>query len=246
MKTKHVLMALAMGVVANFSFAGGQGTVMQEAWDAMDSSSTVKVDNKWDYVRFMPQSSAERKAACFVFYPGGLVSPYAYAPYTRALAEEGYISFILKLPIGLAILEPNAANDAKRDTYAKQHCTKYVIGGHSLGGTMATDYVNSHPNDGLVLLASYPQDSTSIADQTNTIVSSIYGTRDCQTTLADIDASRDNLPANTTYTEIAGANHPQFGWYGDDTTGNCTATISRDAQAGIFIAETLRVLDLHD
>jgi hypothetical protein len=247
MKTKHVLMALAMGVVANVSFAGGTGSLLPAATAAMVTDSKVEVADKWDYIRFLPKTTyVARQKACFAFYPGAFVNPKAYAPYMRALAEQGYISFILKLPIGFALLETNAADDAKRDTYAKAHCTKFVAGGHSLGGVVATDYINSHPNDGLVLLASYPQDTTSIADQTNTVVSSIYGSRDCQTTLADIAASQDNLPPNTTYIEIPGGNHPQFGWYTDDTTGNCTATIAHTAQADIFINETLRVLGLYN
>lgn len=247
MKTKHLLMALAMGVMTSFSFAGGTGALLPEATAAMADDAKVDVDDKWDYIRFLPKTSyIARQKACFAFYPGAFVNPKAYAPYLRALAEQGYIGFILKVPVGFSLLEPNAANDAKKDTYAKAHCTKFVIGGHSLGGVVATDYINSHPQDGLVLLASYPQDTTSIADQTGTVVSSIYGTRDCQTTVADINASKPRLPANATYVEIAGGNHPKFGWYTDDTTGDCTATISHAQQAGIFTAETLRVLGLYN
>ncbi len=194
---------------------------------------------------FLPVQSTTRKSVCFAFYPGGFVSPYAYAPYTRALAEAGYISFILKVPLGFALLEIDAADDAKKDSYATVHCSAFVVGGHSVGGVAAVDYVADHPDNGLVSLASYPQDSTSIANS-STIVSSIYGTNDCQTTLADIDESTDNLPATTTYVEITGGNHPQFGWYTDSTTDECAATISHSNQADIFINETLRVLGLFE
>lgn len=247
MKTKHLLMALAMGLVANFSFAGGTGALLPAATAAMADDAKVDVDDKWNYIRFLPKTSyIARQKACYAFYPGAFVNPQAYAPYMRSLAEQGFIGFILKVPVGFALLETNAADDAKADYYAGKYCTKFVEGGHSLGGVVATDYVNSHPNDGLILLASYPQDTTSIADQVNTVVSSIWGTRDCQTTPADIEASKPRLPANASYVKIEGGNHPQFAWYTDDTTGDCTATTSLANQASIVRAETLRVLGLYN
>jgi len=246
MKITTLLSAVTLLVASFGVFAGGQGAVLDEAWEAMETDSAVQVNDQWDYIRFLPVQSTARKSVCFAFYPGGFVSPYAYAPYTRALAEAGYISFILKVPVGFALLEINAADDAKNDTYAKAHCSAFVVGGHSVGGVAAVEYIVNHPEDGLVLLASYPQDTTSIA-ASNTIVSSIYGTNDCQTTLEDIDNSTDNLPAaSTTYLEITGGNHPQFGWYTDSTTGECAATISHADQAALFINETLRVLGLFE
>ncbi len=245
MKIKNLVSGMVMLLASGSLWAGGQGAVLDEAWTAMETDSLVQVDDKWDYIRFLPAEAGARKSVCFAFYPGGFVSPYAYAPYTRALAEAGYISFILKVPIGFALLEIDAADDAKDDDYAQESCTAFVEGGHSVGGVAAVEYIVDHPEDGLVLLASYPQDSTSIAD-TSTVVSSIYGTRDCQTTLDDIDESMDNLPASTTYLEITGANHPQFGWYTDSTEGDCTATISHEDQAALFINETLRVLGLFE
>ncbi|WP_337881062.1 alpha/beta hydrolase [Rheinheimera sp.] len=245
MKTITLLSAVTLLLASWSVFAGGQGAVLTEAWTAMETDSAVQVDDKWDYIRFLPVQSTARKSVCFAFYPGGFISPYAYAPYTRALAEAGYISFILKVPLGFALLEPDAADDAKKDRYAQTHCSAFVAGGHSVGGVAAVEYIVNHPDDGLVLLASYPQDTTSIAANA-TIVSSIYGTNDCQTSVQDINNSTDNLPASTTYVEISGGNHPQFGWYTDSTTGECAATISHRNQAEIFINETLRVLGLFE
>lgn len=229
MKTIKLLMAVFAMLMSSQVWAGGQGTVMDEAWDAMKDTSQVNVSDKWNYIRFRPQGSVATKDVCFVFYPGGLVSPYAYTPYGQALAEQGYLSFILKVPVGLAILEPNAANDAKWDFYALRSCSNYVISGHSLGGTMAAQYVQGNPEHGLVLLASYPEESRDLTGVTGP-VTSVYGTNDCQTTVDDINNSIDNLPSTTNYVEIVGGNHPQFGWYGDDTTGNCAATISQVEQ----------------
>ncbi|TKB45338.1 alpha/beta hydrolase [Thalassotalea mangrovi] len=241
MKKITMLIAVVSLALSGVVSAGGQGTVMDEAWDAMKDNNKVNVNDRWNYIRFRPQSGIATKGVCFVFYPGGLISPYAYAPYGQKITEQGYLSFILKVPVGLAVLEPNAANDAKWDYYARQSCSSYVIAGHSLGGAMAAQYVAGNPQDGLVLLGAYPDESEDLTHVTAP-VASVYGSNDCQTTLDDINNSMDNLPSTTNYVEINGGNHPQFGWYGDDTTGNCAATVSLEEQSNISVATILATL----
>lgn len=240
----RVLIGLSASTIATAASAGGVGTLMPEATAAMQDSAYVDVENQWHYIRFKPLG-ASPKNVCFAIYPGALIDPKAYAPYGQALAAQGYHSYILKVPFGLALFEPNAANDAKADSLAQQYCDSFVIAGHSLGGVVATDYIDNHPEDGLVLLASYPNETTSIADQ-STIVSSIYGTNDCQTTPADIAASEDNLPPGTHFLEIPGGNHQQFAWYEEDVAAECQASVPRQYQFDIIIAEILDVLSAHE
>ena len=58
----------------------------------------------------------------------------------------------------LAILSPNRA-DSIINNY--KDIDTWVIGGHSLGGVMASNYALKNDKiKGLVLLASYPQDKT--------------------------------------------------------------------------------------
>jgi hypothetical protein len=56
-----------------------------------------------------------------------------------------------------------------------------------------------------------------------------------------IEASRTLLPANTTWIAIAGGNHAQFGWYGDQA-GDNSATISRSDQQAQVVAATKALL----
>ena len=106
----------------------------------------------------------------------------------------------------------------------------WVIGGHSLGGSMAALYADKHHDqiNGLSLWASYPASSNDLSDS-NINVSSIYGTQDGLATKDKIDASRELLPPDTTWVPIEGGNHAQFGWYGDQS-GDNPATISRQDQ----------------
>jgi dienelactone hydrolase len=103
----------------------------------------------------------------------------------------------------------------------------WVVGGHSLGGAMAANYAAKNPGqvDGLVLLASYPAESGSLAGSDVDVIS-IYGSEDGLATGDKIDASRPLLPQNTRFVEIVGGNHAQFGWYGPQN-GDGEASIER-------------------
>lgn len=54
MKITTLLSAVTLLVASCGVFAGGQGTVLNEAWTAMETDSAVQVDDKWDYIRFLP------------------------------------------------------------------------------------------------------------------------------------------------------------------------------------------------
>ena len=239
---RYLLLGLLPALVTGFSapamaFFGDFGSP-QEVKTAMKDSPSVNVSDRVGFIRFWPRASESRSDQCFVFYPGANVSANAYAPITRALAEAGFPSYILKVPAGLAILEPFAADRAKLDSH--RDCSRYVISGHSLGGTVAASYVDHWSDDDLLLLASYPADTTDISDQNSRVVS-VYATEDGLTTVADIQASVSNLPPHTRFVEIEGGNHAQFGWYGEQK-GDGRATISREEQQAIVIDEALALL----
>jgi pimeloyl-ACP methyl ester carboxylesterase len=89
----------------------------------------------------------------------------------------------------------------------------WAIGGHSLGGAMAAHYCFTHPQKvtALILWASYPADTDSLQNQKLEVLS-IFGSEDGQ--VEKIKASNNLLPASTTWVEIIGGNHAQFGDYG--------------------------------
>lgn len=208
---------------------------MPEAIMALESDHTVLVSSgKW--VTFNPQASSSLMG--IIIYPGGHVDPRAYAPLARELASDGNLVVIPKMPLNLAVFDIDVADEIMQ---ANPNIETWVIGGHSLGGAMAAQYVSANPSsvDGLFLWASYPPASTDLSGFTNLKVLSIYGSEDGD--VEGIRASRERLPQNTLWVEMDGANHAQFGWYGEQP-GDGVATISREAQQEIILANTLAFL----
>ena len=209
---------------------------MPEALAALESDTLVQVVTE-PWLAFQPVDEA--KATGFIIYPGGRVDPRSYAPTARAIAQAGYPTVIVPMPLNLAVL---GSGKAAQVMEAFPQVTAWAIGGHSLGGAMAASYVHSRPDDmdGLVLWAAYPPGSNSLADR-SLAVSSIYGTLDGVATPEEIEASQPLLPPTTTWLPIAGGNHAQFGWYGPQG-GDNEATISRDDQQAQVVQGTLELL----
>jgi dienelactone hydrolase len=144
------------------------------------------------------------------------------------------------MPLNLAVFGVDLANNVIQ-TYS--YVQVWAIGGHSLGGSMAASFAHKYPGavEGIVFWASYPAAADNLSAQAIQAVS-IYGTRDGLTSLADINASRAVLPADTSFVEIVGGNHAQFGWYGPQS-GDNEATVSREVQQAQVINATLTLLN---
>ncbi len=208
---------------------------MPEALPAMDSSPSVTV-NDGRPITFTPADPATDGV---IIYPGAFVEPRSYAPAARALAENGTFVAIVPMPFSLAILGKNRA-DGVIDAYPE--IETWTIAGHSLGGVMAAGYAADHRDtiSGLALWAAYPQDGVDLAPWTGA-VASIFGTLDGLTTVEDIEGSRPNLPADSTFVAAEGGNHSYFGWYGDQR-GDNPATITREEQQEVIIEATAAVV----
>ena len=209
---------------------------MPEALIALQSDSDVTVTTE-PWLVFQPTDQVPTTG--FIIYPGGRVDPRAYAPIAHSIAAQGYLVVIVPMPLNLAVFGANRAASVIQTYPDIQY---WVIGGHSLGGSMAALYADKHRDqiNGLVLWASYPASSNDLSDS-NTKVLSIFGTQDGLATKDKIDASRELLPADTTWVPIEGGNHGQFGWYGDQP-GDNPATISRQDQQAQIIQATLDFL----
>ena len=223
--------------VAGFIIWAGTpaGVLLPEFSDALESDSRVEVSSD-PWLTFRPVEDA---SVGFIFYPGGRVLPEAYAPSMRQIAEAGYLVVVPSMPLNLAVFSPNIASDVIK---AFPQIDTWVIGGHSLGGSMAATYANANPEliDGIVLWASYPQASDSLADD-DIAAASVFGTLDGLLPVETIQESRAYLPEDAAFVEIDGGNHAQFGSYGAQS-GDNNATISRDAQQAAAIEATLDVL----
>lgn len=220
------LLVTLLLVTGGFTFWGlTPSPPMPQARVALQSDSTVSVSRPSSWYEFKPAGSSSDTG--FIFYPGGHVDARAYAPLARELARNGILVILPPMPLNLAVLAPNIA---EKVIAAYPQIRRWVLGGHSLGGAMAVNFIRSHPGqvDGLVLLASYPATGDDLSS-VNVKVISIYATQDGLATPGKITASRALLPPDTRWVEITGGNHAGFGWYGNQP-GDGTASITRKEQ----------------
>lgn len=212
-------------------------TADQVAIDALADDAAVSVSVSSSRIRMDP--TGEVRSVGLVFYPGAKVDPRAYARILRPLAEDGYTVVVLKLPFGIAFFDRNGAADVVgRD----DGIDEWVIGGHSLGGTVAAGFANrSDRNEvaGLLLWASFP--ASSLAARTDLDVTSISGGNDGLATPAKIENSRSDLPADSLFIEIEGALHAYFGDYGSQD-GDGVSGVSREVAQEQIIQSTLEQL----
>ena len=210
---------------------------MPDALAALQSNAQVNVSTK-SWLVFQPNQVTPTTG--LIIYPGGRVDPRGYAPQAHAIAAKGYLVVIVPMPLNLAVFGTGRASTVIQ---SYPYIESWVIGGHSLGGSMAALYAYNHKEQikGLVFWASYPANSNDLSSSTIK-VTSIYATLDGLTTQDKIDASRRLLPADTTWVQIVGGNHAQFGWYGPQS-GDNPATISRAEQQAQVIQSTLDLLN---
>jgi hypothetical protein len=222
-------------VLATAGFVGWTQANRYTAAPAAIVSTPTAQANGW--LVFQPEQPAERG---FIFYPGGLVDAQAYAPLAQQFADRGILTVIVPMPLDLAILNPNEANEVlSRFPEIKQ----WAIGGHSLGGAMAAQFLASNPQlaekvNGLVLWGARAQADLS---KLPVKVVSIFGTRDGIAPKDINDAMRlAGLPANTTLVPVEGGNHSMFGDYGLQR-GDNLLTIPLDQARSQIVDATMSV-----
>lgn len=196
---------------------------------AMSPAAGVAVKQKGNTLVFIPEDAETG----LISYPGGKVEYTAYAPLMRALADNGVLGVLVRMPLNLAVLDVNAANSIPEQYPQINH---WYIGGHSLGGSMAASHAanNTSAYDGLVLLASY---STANLRTFGLPVISIFGSQDGVLNMEKYAEYRRNLPAAFEEHIIEGGCHTGFGSYGPQD-GDGAPKITGEAQ----IAETVRLL----
>ena len=176
----------------------------------------------------------ENPKAGLIFYPGGKVEVDSYFPLMAECAKNDILAVIIKMPFNLAVFDINAA-EGIREKYPEVE--KWYIGGHSLGGSMASSYLdkNREDFDGLILLGSY---STADLSSSSLKTLSIFGENDKVMNREKYDKYKTNLP-NLTEWEIKGGNHAGYGMYGKQK-GDGEATVSSTEQ----INETAKQISL--
>lgn len=161
--------------------------------------------------------------SALIFYPGAKVESLAYSSLMTRLAEKGIDCFLADMPLRMAVLGSDYA-DKFISSYSYE---KWIVCGHSLGGSVISTYANSHNDviDDIVLLASYPLSDMS----ENVDLISIYGSEDGILNKKSYEESTKYWPAKSSEYIIKGGNHAQFGNYGNQS-GDNDAKISREDQ----------------
>jgi pimeloyl-ACP methyl ester carboxylesterase len=199
------------------------------ALGALRGGGGVAVTESKEWIVFEPESG---KQPDVLLYPGGLVRPESYAPLALSLAQEGYRTWIIKMPLNLAVFGINRAGKVI-ETLPEQ---TYVIGGHSLGGAMAARFAAKHADTlrGIFFLAAYPDGKATLKSAPMQVLS-LTGSEDGVMNRRAYELGKAYLPEQTDYAEITGGNHAQFGSYGLQK-GDNPALIPPDKQRSITVS----------
>ena len=212
-----IVLGLLIGLIAGFFwYTSDYYRADDEAMNILNNANDV---TEFDaYVELKANSDIG-----LIFYPGAKVESYAYLVLLNSLKEEGINVFLIKMPFNLAVLNINAA-DSIIETYPT--IKEWFIAGHSLGGAMASQYLdkNSDLFEGLIQLAAYPLNDS----EANTLI--LYGSNDYILDLSNLEGF-DAI-------NIVGGNHAYFGHYGEQE-GDGVALISREDQQQITIEAIL-------
>jgi hypothetical protein len=234
-----VLATLLVVGVAGFLWYVQPQPLLPEATAALASTDTVTFSDDHGNLTYSPVGTSPTTG--LVLYPGGKVPSAAYAPQARAIADLGYLVVVVAVPFNLAVFGIDSAGPV---IAAHPEIRHWAVGGHSLGGSMAAQFIDSHPDkvDGLVLWASY---SAADLSSDGLTVLSAYGTLDTGVPSYTSPANLAKLGSDVTLAVIDGGNHEQMGWY-TGQPNDPPATIPRADQQAQVVAATVRLLDRLD
>ena len=210
----------------------------------LQSDVRIAVAHTDEAIVFAPKGS--EGSVGLLFFHGAVVEPSAYAPLMRAVAENGFLAAIVKLPYRFAPLESHrreAIRRALQIAAQKGAVDRWVVAGHSKGGVIAAGLVHDDPSsvDALILIGtSHPRDFD--LSNIGLPVKKIFASNDGIATVEKIEGTRRNLPEHTQWIEIVGGNHSQFGYYGHQLFDG-QATVDRSEQQRRTLEEILATLE---
>lgn len=166
-----------------------------------------------------------------IFIPGGKVEAEAYEYLAYNLALDGNNVTIYKPYLHLAIVFPNSAS-----RFIEEDMNNILIG-HSLGGVVSAMLAEKNEEiEQVILLGSYAS-----VDLTDKEVLLISAELDTVMVREEYVAAYTYYDAYSEY-EIAGGNHAQFGWYGEQD-GDSEASISTLEQQNIIIQKIIEFIN---
>ena len=229
--TLLLLFAIGFAALKNFTYQPSLSAI-----EAATTHSSYQVKETTDGVLFKPNKKT--LPLSIIFYQGALVNQKSYSIWASKLASEGYPVYLIHHPLNLAVTNKNKAQSLV-NTYTIKD---YVIGGHSLGGVMASRYAHNKQIDpttdmghlrGVFFLASYP-DSKGSLKNTALPVLSVTGSNDGLLNQKSYLESKNFLPQNSIYSSIEGGNHAGFGSYGNQKGDNQAVISNKEQQNKLY------------
>ncbi len=208
-----------------------------------ESTSDVAVTQSSTGIAYQPTRRTQNKAV--IFFSGSGVAPHAYAPLLRPIAELGYPTFIISLPLRFAPFESHkseALHRARAVIGTHPSVRHWVISGHSLGGALAARFAadsRSLPLSLVLIGTTHPKEAD--LSDLRVPVKKVYATDDGIAPAQKVLANKHLLPNAAEFVEIRGGNHSQFGNYGHQLLDG-SATVSRETQQSIVRNVILRTL----
>ncbi len=236
MKKNSVIKRVVIGVVILLvvAVAAGLTTLQLKTYqpaelakEALTSAGEVVVEEKSDVTIITPKDVRETLPA-IIFYQGALVKAESYGYLATELAKQGYSVYLLHHLLNLPILDMKAADQVVAD----YQLDRFVVGGHSLGGVVASRFAKRELGHsglkGVFFLASYPDEKGDLRAFEGGVLS-ITASNDQVLNWSSYQASQQYLPEQTVFQSIEGGNHGGFGAYGQQA-GDGQATLSTEEQ----------------
>lgn len=234
----RTIVGIVVMVLAAYGIGVGQSVLVRPplviGQDAVTDAASATVPVTLEDVggQVIHVAATGQRKVVLVYYPGGFVRPQAYEWLGRALSAYGVETWIPVMPFDLAVTGIDRADAI----IAHVGAVPVVIGGHSLGGAMASDYAARHASllKGMVLCGAYPASNVTVAATWPAL--SLRGGNDKVASSADVEGGMARLPAGSQLVTIDGSVHAFFGRYGPQA-GDGSPTVARaDAEKKIVAA----------
>ncbi len=233
---------VVLGVIAGIALIGAIAVIVWLATPYRASSDALALLKDSDSYNFINEGNLEfipkePKDSGLIIYPGGRVEAAAYSYLCTGVAKEGYPCIIAIMPLNLAVTKVNSAGEII-SKYSK--VTKWVLGGHSLGGSMVIRYLQNSPDKikGLLMLGSYSDIDLSYMTLSS---KNLIGSEDFILNANTFTSTYKNLPKGASIILIQGGNHSLFGDYGLQE-GDGDPKISKEEQHKIVVDAAISLL----
>lgn len=215
-----LISVLTLVLLSFFIYTLSYYSPLDEMYEMINSENIEYLETK-DYYKL----TSDNPKSQIIMYPGGKVDASSYLYLGTQLSKLDTEVIILKVPFKLAIFDVD-----KADAYINEDIDTYIMG-HSLGGVSGAMYTEKTEKviSGLILMGSY----SSVSIETDVL--SITGSLDTVLDYDKYEESKANYKGNIHHVTIEGANHAQFGFYGEQK-GDSIATIS-------VVEQTKEVID---